>query len=171
VPRRRCDRNVKKSGAGLIPYRNSVARFGKAGLLSSDAVGDERSVAISFLFGRTFMTQKIAGRKFSSEVKEEPFHATTTRRRPYRSRNGLSVSIFKSQRGWVTGGANVMVKLSSSRFVVNYLPGRSTTLITPSPLSRNFLYIAGASSRLAGWVTTKLGSMSPASIRFKSGLV
>lgn len=49
--------------------------------------------------------------------------------------------------------------------------GRSTTLITPSSLSRNFLYISGASSRLAGWVTTKLGSMSPASIRASSGLV
>jgi hypothetical protein len=31
-------------------------------------------------FGRTFMTQKISGRKFSSKVKEEPFHAATTRR-------------------------------------------------------------------------------------------
>ena len=51
------------------------------------------------------------------------------------------------------------------------LPGRSTTLITPSSLSRNFLYIAGASSRLAGCVTTKLGSISPASILCKSGLV
>jgi hypothetical protein len=38
-------------------------------------------------------------------------------------------------------------------------PGRSTTLMTPSSLSRNFLYMAGASSKLAGWVTTKLGSM------------
>ena len=52
-----------------------------------------------------------------------------------------------------------------------HLPGRSTTLITPSSLSRNFLYIAGASSRLAGCVTTKLGSISPASILCKSGLV
>ena len=48
MPRRRCDRNVKKSDAGVIPYRYSVARFGKAGLLSSDAVGNERSVAFSF---------------------------------------------------------------------------------------------------------------------------
>jgi hypothetical protein len=86
MPRRRCDRNVKKSGAGVIPYRYSVARFGKAGLLSSDAVGNERSVAFSFFFGRTLMTPKIAGRKFSGKVKEEPFHATTTRRRPYRSK-------------------------------------------------------------------------------------
>jgi hypothetical protein len=53
----------------------------------------------------------------------------------------------------------------------HHLPGRSTTLITPSSLSRNFLYIAGASSRLAGCVTTKLGSISPASILCKSGLV
>ena len=37
-----------------------------------------------------------------------------------------------------------------------------TTLMTPSSLSRNFLYMAGASSRLAGCVTIKLGSISPA---------
>ena len=49
--------------------------------------------------------------------------------------------------------------------------GRKNTLMTPSSLSRNFLYISGASSRLAGWVTTKLGSISPASIFLRSGLV
>jgi hypothetical protein len=53
----------------------------------------------------------------------------------------------------------------------HHRPGRSTTLITPSSLSRNFLYIAGASSRLAGCVTTKLGSILPSSISFRSGLV
>ena len=52
----------------------------------------------------------------------------------------------------------------------HHLPGRSTTLITPSSLSRNFLYISGASSRLAGCVTTKLGSISPASIFCEQGL-
>jgi hypothetical protein len=31
--------------------------------------------------------------------------------------------------------------------------------MTPAFLSRNFFYISGASSRLAGWVTTKLGSI------------
>jgi hypothetical protein len=107
--------------------------------------------------------------------------------------NEKRLSISDAQRGKVTVAAKGMVKsrvaavkiLRRSRrreqrsfkadacdkVVVNYLPGRSTTLITPSSLSRNFLYIAGASSRLAGWVTTKLGSMSPASILFKSGLV
>src|ERR1700709_899075 len=49
------------------------------------------------------------------------------------------------------------------RSAYGYRPGRSTTLITPSSLSRNFLYIAGASSRLAGCVTTKLGSILPSS--------
>jgi hypothetical protein len=53
----------------------------------------------------------------------------------------------------------------------HYPCGRITTLITPSSLSRNFLYISGASSSDAGCVTTKLGSMSPASIRASSGLV
>ena len=61
---------------------------------------------------------------------------------------------------------------SSSRLSAeHYLPGRMTTLMTPSSLSRNFLYIAGASSRLAGCVTTKLGSISPAWISFRSGWV
>ena len=50
-------------------------------------------------------------------------------------------------------------------------PGRNTTLMTPSSLSRNFLYISGASSSEAGCVTTKLGSISPASIFSSSGLV
>jgi hypothetical protein len=54
---------------------------------------------------------------------------------------------------------------------LRYRPGRSTTLITPSSLSRNFLYIAGASSRLAGCVTTKLGSILPSSMSFRRGLV
>ena len=31
-----------------------------------------------------------------------------------------------------------------------------TTLMTPSSLSRNFLYMAGASSRLAGWVKARV---------------
>jgi hypothetical protein len=42
----------------------------------------------------------------------------------------------------------VLLRLRLPKF--DYVPGRSTTLITPSSLSRNFLYIAGASSRLAG---------------------
>jgi hypothetical protein len=49
--------------------------------------------------------------------------------------------------------------------------GRSTTLMTPSFLSRNFLYISGASSNRAGWVTTKLGSIFPVSIIASSGFV
>lgn len=51
-------------------------------------------------------------------------------------------------------------------------PGRNTTLITPSSLSRNFLYIARRvfKARRVG-VTTKLGSMSPASILSRRGLV
>ena len=53
----------------------------------------------------------------------------------------------------------------------SYPFGRSTTLITPFSLSRNCLYISGASSRLAGWVMTKLGSIWPATIFSISGLV
>lgn len=49
--------------------------------------------------------------------------------------------------------------------------GRITTLITPSSLSRNLAYISGASSRLAGWVITKLGSIAPATIFSNNGLV
>jgi hypothetical protein len=66
------------------------------------------------------------------------------------------------------------ISVGSGNFVEfreNYLPGRKTTLITPSSLSRNFLYIAGASSRLAGCVTTKLGSISPACMSFISSFV
>ena len=53
----------------------------------------------------------------------------------------------------------------------SYCPGRSSTLMTPSFLSRNFLYISGASSSLAGCVTTKLGSIFPSMILLRSGLV
>jgi hypothetical protein len=49
--------------------------------------------------------------------------------------------------------------------------GRMTTLMTPSSLSRKRAYISGASSRLAGCVMTKLGSISPATIFSSSGLV
>ena len=62
-------------------------------------------------------------------------------------------------------------KKNMLRSAYGYRPGRSTTLITPSSLSRNFLYIAGASSRLAGCVTTKLGSILPSSMSFRRGLV
>lgn len=50
-------------------------------------------------------------------------------------------------------------------------PGRRTTLITPSSLSRNFWYISGASSNDVVWVTTKLGAILPASIISSRGLV
>jgi hypothetical protein len=59
----------------------------------------------------------------------------------------------------------------SRRPIGPYRPGLSTTLMTPSFLSRNFLYISGASSKPAGWVTTKLGSIFPSMIFSRSGLV
>jgi hypothetical protein len=63
------------------------------------------------------------------------------------------------------------VRLSVIGPSAHYCPGCSTTFMTPPSLSRNFLYIAGASSNLAGCVTTKLGSILPASIFSRSGLV
>jgi hypothetical protein len=98
----------------------------------------------------------------------EDDHLVVDRHTP-KMKSSAAVIAMKSARAQAT--QPVRKRKTSTDSEPHHRPGRSTTLITPSSLSRNFLYIAGASSRLAGCVTTKLGSILPSSISFRSGLV
>ena len=75
-----------------------------------------------------------------------------------------------SKQSATSGKGGVRLKCGTQAWGIS-VQGRRTTLMTPSFLSRNFLYISGASSRLAGWVTTKLGSILPSMIFSRSGFV